>query len=422
MKKSNDLKQVRASKIEAQQGIADTAETRAAGERDLTADEETRFDAYQTEIDALSAQILRAEKFELNQRAAAAAAGEIIGAVAPAGEERVKSFSLLRAISALASRRALHEDDAEVNMQAVEEMRAEGLTAPEGLAISIPGSLLRAQTVTGDSGAKGGALVASTPQLVRPLQPVLPIAALGVNIMSGLVGDVPLPTSGAFTFAYGAETATTSGSDVGFAGPTMKPKRCSGVVDISKKLLLQTSFSVEAYIIEQINIAYGNAVTAAAINGSGEAPLGLYTLITTNINTTASALTHAIAVDLESLVDAADGANTKRAYLMDTKVRAGAKTSKIDAGSGIFLSDGKELNGYPIIATTLMPTLDSGASHPIIFGDWNQLTVGYWGAVSIIVDPYTQAAAGKVRLIIEGFSDVAVTNEKAFAINKVITV
>ena len=54
--------------------------------------------------------------------------------------------------------------------------------------------------------------------------------------MSGLVGDVPLPTSGAFTFAYGAETATTSGSDVGFAGPTLKPKRCSGVVDISKKI------------------------------------------------------------------------------------------------------------------------------------------------------------------------------------------
>ena len=69
-----------------------------------------------------------------------------------------------------------------------------------------------------------------------------------------------------------------------------------------------------------------------------------------------------------------------------------------------------------------MPTLDVGASHPVIFGDWNQLTVGYWDNVSIIVDPYTQAASGKVRLIIEGFSDIAVTNEKAFAINKVVTV
>jgi hypothetical protein len=38
-----------------------------------------------------------------------------------------------------------------------------------------------------------------------------------------------------------------------------------------------------------------------------------------------------------------------------------------------------------------------------------------------MVDPYTQAANSNVRLIIEGYSDVAVSNEKAFAVNKVMT-
>jgi hypothetical protein len=50
------------------------------------------------------------------------------------------------------------------------------------------------------------------------------------------------------------------------------------------------------------------------------------------------------------------------------------------------------------------------------------LAVGYWGNVSVMVDPYTLASSSQVRMIIEGFSDVAVTNEKAFAINKVLTV
>lgn len=420
MRNSVELKQERASKMTAQKTLVDAA--KADANRSLSSEENTKFDGLQTEIENLDKEIARSEKFEANE-ARLSASGVTIGDEPKIeGPVTQRSFSLLRSLRALAQGKALHADDAEVHALAQEEMRASGLELPEGNAISIPTGVLRAQTVTDDSGAKGGALVASTPQLVRPLQPVLPIASLGVNIMSGLVGDVPLPTSGAFTFAYGAETAPTSGTDVSFAGPTLKPKRCSGVVDISKKLLAQTSFSVEDYIIEQINIAYGNAVTSAAINGSGEAPSGLYTLITTNINTTASALTHAIAVDLESKVDAADGTNVRRAYLSDTKVKGSAKTTKIDAGSGIFLSDGKSLNGYPLVSTTLMPTLDSGASHPIIFGDWNQLTVGYWDSVSIIVDPYTQAASGKVRLIIEGFSDVAVTNEKAFAINKVVTV
>lgn len=419
MKNSVELKQERASVMQAQSDLVNAA--KADQNRNFNADENVKFDGFQSQIEALDLQIARAVKFEANE-ARMSATGETVNTPTIQGPKKEVRGSILRSIRNLALGKPLHEDDAEMHALAQEEMRASGLELPEGNAISIPTGVLRAQTVTGDSGAKGGALVASTPKLVRPLQPVLSIESLGVNVMSGLVGDVPLPTSGAFTFAYGAETATTAGTDTTFAGPTLKPKRCSGVVDISKKLLAQTSFSVEDYIIEQINIAYGNAVVSAALNGSGEAPIGLYTLITTNVNTTATALTHAIAVNLESMVDAADGTNVKRAYLSDTKVKASAKTTKIDAGSGIFLSDGNSLNGYPFLSTTLMPTLDTGASHPIIFGDWNQLTVGYWDSISIIVDPYTQAASGKVRLIIEGFSDVAVTNEKAFAINKVITV
>ena len=415
MKTSKQLKEERASLITEQETLV-----RAAGEN-LEGENLTKFDDLQSRIEGFKTSIERAEKFEENQKRMAAKTGLVINE--PKEEQKEKRFSLLRSLAALANGKPLHKDDAEVHERALEEMRAEGLNVPEGNAISIPGSVMRAQTVSDDAGAKGGALVASTPKLVRPLQPILPIEALGVNVMSGLVGDVPLPTSGAFTFSYTGETDAVTGSDVGFAGPTLKPKRCSGVVDISKKLLLQSSFNVESYIIEQINIAYGNAVTLAALNGGGgDAPTGLYSLITTNIDTTATALTHPIAVNLESLVDAADGTNVNRGYLSDTKVRAKSKTTAIDAGSGIFLSDGKELNGYKYMASTLMPTLDIGVSHPMIFGDWNQLTVGYWGAISILVDPYTQAASGKVRLIVEGYSDVALTNEKAFAINKVLTV
>ncbi|MFD1292639.1 phage major capsid protein [Lutibacter holmesii] len=415
MKSSKQLKEERASKITEQQTLV------RGVEGDLEGENLTRFDNLQSEIDAFAGSIKRAEQFEANERAAASVKGLVINE--PVEEPKEQRFSLLRSLSALANGKPLHADDAAIHERAVEEMRAEGLNIPEGNAISIPGSVMRAQSVGDDAGAKGGALVGSTPKMVRPLQPVLPIEQLGVNVMSGLVGDVPLPTSGAFSFSYTGETDAVSGSDVDFAGPTLKPKRCSGVVDISKKLLLQSSFNVEEYIIEQINIAYGNAVTLAALNGAGgDAPSGLYSLITSNIDTTAGALSHDTIVALEGLVDAADGTNVNRGYLADTKIRAKAKATKIDAGSGIFLTDGKELNGYNFMASTLVPTLDDGASHPVIFGDWNQLTVGYWGAVSIIVDPYTQAASGKVRLIIEGYSDVALTNEKAFAINKVATV
>lgn len=420
MKKSNELKQLRASKIDAQQNIVTSAETRAEGKRDLTAEEATRFDALQSEIESLDVEIARSEKYEANQAARAAKGGEAVSTPAIHGPKKAERFSLVKGLRSLANGKSLTGAELDLHEQTQAEMRSQGLETKDGLVISLP-MQSRNQSVTGDSGGKGGALVASTPSLIKPLQPTLALESLGVNVMSGLVGDVPLPTSGAFTFSYAAENAAVAATDTTFSGPTLKPKRCAGVVDISKKLLAQTSFDIEAYIIEQINIAYGNAVMQNAISGAGgNAPTGLLDLITTNVDTTAGVGTYNTIVALEGLIDDANATNVSRGYLSGAKLKSVLKTTKIDAGSGRFLTDGKEMNGYNYLSSTLVPILDVN-KHPLIFGDWNQLTVGYWGSISIMVDPYTQAASSNVRLIIEGFSDVAVANEKAFAVNKVMT-
>ena len=147
----------------------------------------------------------------------------------------------------------------------------------------------------------------------------------------------------------------------------------------------------------------------------------MYDLITSNIETTATAPTKIIVNELQALVEASNGTAAARAFLSDTKLANKMKNVKVDTGSGKFLFEGKDLEGDKFERTTLMPTLNTGSAHPLIYGDFKQSTVGYWGNVSIMVDPYTQAGASKVRLIVEGFDDVAVTNEKAFAINKVLT-
>lgn len=424
MKNSNELKQERASKFEAQKAIVSAAK---ADKRDaLTDDEQTRFDDLQTELEDLDKQIERAEKFEARQAAEAAEKGETIDAPAIVKSTKGQKFSLVRSLHALASGKQLTGIDAEVNERGTEEMKDQGIATGEGLRINLPADLgfQRAQTITGDSGTKGGALVASEPQLVMPLMPNIDVLSnLGVNIMSGLVGDVPLPTSGLFSFAHVGETTDVSATDVVFSGPTLQPKRCAGVGAMSNKFLRQASISAENFLRGIINNAYGAAVITDFINGSGgNAPTGLYSLITTNIDTTATGPTKAIITALESLVDAANGTNVNRGYLSDTKLANEMKNTKVDAGSAIFLFDGNDLNGYKYERSTLVPTLDTGASHPLIFGDWSQSTIGYWGNVSIMVDPYTLASSSQVRLIIEGFDDVAVTNEKAFAINKVLTV
>jgi len=98
-------------------------------------------------------------------------------------------------------------------------------------------------------------------------------------------------------------------------------------------------------------------------------------------------------------------------------------TIKKDAGSGRFLLELiDQLMGYRYVSTNLVPTLDAGgtAVYPLIYGDFSQLFVGQWGAMSIAVDPYTELAADSVRLVANLYADVAIAKPTAFAKNAFI--
>ena len=419
MKNVNELKQERASKIKAQQDLTNLVK---AENRNFTEDEGKKFDGLTTEIDAIDIDMKRAIQIAENEKRMAAVAGAPVGE--PKKEEpKQERFTFLNAITNVLNQRGLTPEQEKINEAATAELRASGLSVSGNASFSIPSTMMRAQSVLNDSGTKGGALVPTDISFVQPLEPKLTVEGLGANVLSGLTGDVKLPSSGSFTLSYVAEGAAVTGTDVTFSGPTMKPKRLAGVVDISKKLLMQGSIDVENYIRARLANAVNVAVLKNAISGPGtNAPTGLYDLITTNIDTTATGLTWNIAVGLETLIKSSDATELSLGYLSDTALMGSAKTIKKDAGSGIFLYDNGNMNGQRYVASSVISTLDTGVSHPLIFGDWSQMFVGFWGGMSFTIDPYTQAASGNVRIIVEIYNDIAVTNEKAFAIANKLTV
>lgn len=418
MKKLHELKADRASKIKEQDVMVQLIKKE---DRKFTEDEGKRFDALQVEFDVIAGDIAEAEKVAAHEKRMAGLAGSPVGEPKKVKKEEDR-FSFLGAIRNVVNRTSLSDTEQKMHEEASDELRKSGISIAEN-DFAIPSTMMRAQTVTADAGAKGAALVGTDISVVQPLEPQLTIAALGATPLTGLVGNVSLPTSGSFTMSYVAETADVTATDVAFSGPTLKPKRLSGVVEISKQLLLQGSIDVEAYIRKRLENAVNVAVLSNALNGAGGvAPTGLYSLITTNINTTAGALTWATAVNLETLIKSDDATEKSLAYLSDVALMGAAKTIKKDAGSGIFLYENGGLNGHKYIGSSVVPTLDAGVSHPLVFGDWSQMFTGFWGGMSFTVDPYTAASKGMIRLIVNVYNDIAVTNEKAFAINKVITV
>ncbi|MAM27433.1 MAG: phage major capsid protein [Flavobacteriaceae bacterium] len=431
MKKSDQLKQERASKLEE---LDNLITTRKNEKRDFTSEEETRFDSLEEEIGNLDTQIKREEKVEAAEKRAAEQAAEIHNPApefkTEGGESKEKRAlsqraSVTKAIRSAMSGRELTGAEKEMNELAIEESRAAGVPIPDNSKVNIPMSFLRAsaQTVSEDSGDYGGALVQdNAPRVQMPLTPAGLLDQLGVTRLRNLSGgDVPLPVMSDYDFAWLAETAAITPQKKEISGPSLSPNRLGAAVEISNRLLIQSSVDVESMIRGLIIQGYQRAIDAAAINGSGSSnqPEGILnnSSVPTGASTDADVPSKLLITELVSKLEAANSTTNNLAFLGAPGLKHLIENTKLDAGSGRFLMEKmNELFGYKFVTSTLVPALSG--NFPLIFGDWSKMFIGEWGSLSVLSDPYSGALSNSVRLVLNGHADVAIAQPNAFAVNK----
>ena len=99
------------------------------------------------------------------------------------------------------------------------------------------------------------------------------------------------------------------------------------------------------------------------------------------------------------------------AKLAQTLKASAAGSDMIWSGS---LLDGM-LAGEKAAATSqALATLGAGSEHAILFGNWSELMIGLFSGIDLLVDPYTYADRGRVRLTCFCDVDVAVRHGQSF--------
>lgn len=433
MKKSDELKVERTAKVKAQQKLVNDAK---AENREMTEAENTSFDALTDEVRAMNQSIERAEVFEANELALSGqGAVRLDGSGAGDGEQKEKDkiqkrFSIARAIRLAHPGQKMDGVEREVHEMGLKETRDAGIVNDvDTIGFSLPVSMLsRAsqQTVSQDAGAYGGALVQNAaPTMVDPLRPKLFLEDLGASFLTGLSGgDVPLIVASDFAMEFLAEGAALTPQKKQYASPSLNPKRAGGAVDISNRLIMQSSVDVEALIMNGLRQGFSQLLEGAAINGAGgTAPTGLLTYAGVNASATvaSAAATRAMVLELEALIEANNSTEKSLGFLLHPKLKAALKQLATDAGSGIFVFQDNMLDGYKAIATSLMPVLNTNTNYPLIFGDWSQMVIGQWGAINIKVNPYSADLSDSVRLTLNTHADMQIANPKAFAKNAFLT-
>lgn len=422
MKKSVALKQDRHAANEKQLALINKAKEE---KRDFSAEEATEFDTRAAEITALDAQIVRAEQIEETETRAAAANGQPVVPDAPNGEEKRAIFSIHKAIRSQMRNGSLEGVEKQAHEKAFAEAREANITT-QGVVIPINRAT---QSVTGDSGAKGGNLVATDVQEpITFLRPAPLMETMGATYLTGLTGNLRFPKNeGGIVASWEGETEKTDETANTYGYVDSIPKRLSVTVPISLQNLMQSSIDLEMYTINEINQAIANALDLAAVNGSGTGqPLGILNNSNVNVIATAtngSAPSWDLIVDSETSVFVENANAARMNYLVNPKTRGKLKKTKHEAGSlnYIMALDG-QVNGYDSAVSNHVPSnLAKGTGSNLsamIFGDFSQLLVNMWGFMDLSVDEFSRKKEGLVEVTVNIFADVLVKQPKAFSVVK----
>jgi len=345
-----------------------------------------------------------------------------------------RSYSLLRAINAAASndwRKAGFERELSDEIAKRTGKDARGFYVPN----DIRWSQRDVTTSIGSGTSKGGYLVGTDHRgdlFIDALREALVISSLGARMMTGLQGNVAIPKLTTRTaVAFVAEgSAPTEGAPV-FAQVTMSPKTVAGYVDLSRRLMIQSDPSVEAVLRDDITRQIAGKIDEVAIEGGGSNEptgiLGTSGIGAVTIGSNGGAPTYATVVNLQREVAIDNALTGSLAYLTNSKVvsklRQTAKQSSGVEGNFI-LGETNNLLGYRVAETNLVPSdLTKGtgtALSAMIFGNFNDLMIGMFSGLDIVVDTSSLSTSGGTRIAFFQDVDVAVRNAQSFAACKEI--
>lgn len=315
-----------------------------------------------------------------------------------------KEFRLISAINSIANNRNLNEvDSAVVNA---------GATAMRNAGISTTGQIqLSAEKRTLSVATADGVVETEVENILAPLRDNSVLINAGAKYLTNLNGNVKLPVMGKGNVTWEGETASAKDAGNTITAKELKPKRLTAFVDVSKQFLIQDSADAEATLRADIVNAIGEKLQQTILGaeaGTETQPNGIFSI-------DASAVTSVTAFkdicDLEAKVDDSN-AGANRCYLVSNKAKAGLRNMAKSTKSTELVMQGGEIDGTKVYATS------SIADKYIAYGDFSNLVIGQWGGIDLVVDQYTVAKEGCVRLVINCYFDAVVTRPEAIAIAK----
>jgi HK97 family phage major capsid protein/HK97 family phage prohead protease len=296
-----------------------------------------------------------------------------------------------------------------------------------GHVVPVDALATRAAMTTGVVAAPLQAVDLRGDLFIQALLPSSVCLQAGAQMLSGLTSNVSIPreaTAPAATWV--AESGAIAEGNPVFGSVTLNATMLAARVTMTRKSLLQSIPSLDAMVKRSIARQFAVAVDKAAISGSGTAPVprGIENILGIN----AAAAIAGGAVSYQEVLNmwravAEDNVapDASMSFLMSPLVaRILRNTTTFTANGGVPILGDMDDRGGEILAGRIMgrPAFETTHVTPsvLLFGKMNEMIIGQFGGLDIVVDETSGAANGEITIWAYSFWDIAFRNgAQAFA-------
>ena len=247
--------------------------------------------------------------------------------------------------------------------------------------------------------------------ILEPLYSDSILFNLGCRTYSGVpYGDIQIPLMSKTSVGWAGEISAATATGVTFDTVLLSPKRLTAYIDISKMLLKQDTHQAEAAIRRDIVNALNDKLQETFFSdeaGTEVKPAGIfYNQELTEIEGFADI------ADLEATIDD-NNISGNRKYVVSNKAKAALRVMPKSSLTNQLMLESGEIDGTPVVATSAIEDKN------MVYGDFSNIVICSWDNIELVLDEYTAAINGCIRLIINAYFDFKIVRPEGLAFAKI---
>lgn len=273
--------------------------------------------------------------------------------------------------------------------------------------------------------AAGGMVPLTIKDILPPLEMGLIWDKVGIQVETGVIGDISWPVMGSVEASVLGEKAELTDTGVDLSNIKPKKERVGITIPITYQAINDTNSNLLGIIQTQARMGITRLLNRVAFSHQNFTSTfhGPFAGGKTQGSFAGAVPTLKELMEMKGKVAATGVEMSGFCFVMSENMKAVLEATPIDAGSGRMIIENGTIKGYPVFCTEYInygsDKTKAGVEY-IAAGCFGYLAANQYGDLRIVVNPYSRAKEDIVEVTINGDWSITTLRTEAFALYKTV--